>query len=484
MILSNLVLFNGLLKNCTEHNKYLISITHQKQQEYFNIRKLVNLKHKKSSLIIVSNSNNLINKSTRDLIKIKNYNNFISRNLWQKLINKYLQETIFISASNHLSDKYINKVKAHGLSVYRASDYKKFLLKFSQDLLNGKILVSMKNKNNTNIDLLIDKHSKYVKYKWTKLLSFDLFKANKAIFPKQISINNKKINYETLPLFTLINKNYQVLMSESSNKLFRSKSCFDLILKFFNSFLLKSTNDQKVYTGLLFVNPEDALEYRQYIQCKYIKSTRINSIQSVISSMNLYYNFLNSSIKNSEFRLIPDLKEVSDLIYKYRRYKHLSFDFKQKHGSNYFQGQPIYLIKPINVKNKNNNRKKSLDYSYFFNQKNTGIKYEPIFLNYQTAINAWNKFRQEYSYYDLPFQPELYVSNLEIFIKTSYYNNTNHQIIFIPSFNTYKFIKNFKQSKINNYRNIKQTVFHKSLYIKTLLSRLIWSLTSRQPVNW
>nr|YP_009392650.1 hypothetical protein [Bostrychia tenella]ARW61212.1 hypothetical protein [Bostrychia tenella] len=470
MIVPNLILFNDLFK-----------INYQK---YENIHRLTNFKLNNSSILIISNANSFVNKSANQLLKISNYNNFTSRNFWQKFINKYWQETIFISASNNISEKYINKLKSSGLSVYKGNDYKNFLFRFSQDLLDGKILVSTKDVKNQNVNLLINKENTYIKYKWTKFLNFEALKLSKTIFQDYIDINNKNIKYETLPLFALINHNYQIIMSESPDKLFRSKSCVSLFLKFFNDLFLKSSTSQKVYTGLLFVNPEDALEYKQHIQHNYTNSTRINYIESVTTNINLYYKLLNSCISNSEFRLIPDLKEVSDLIYKYRKYKHLSFDSNQKYGSNYFQGQPIYLIKPVVVRNKNTNQKEALEYSYSFPSKNSSVPCQAVFLNYKTAIKAWDKFKKRYIHYNLPLKPDLYVSNLESFIKGSYYNNANNQIVFIPSFQTYKFIKNFMELKDESYRTINQIILDKSFSVKIFLSRVIWSLTSRKPVNW
>lgn len=486
ILLSNLILFNGMFKVFSEQNNYIQFISHLKQKPYKTTYNLVNCRYQNSSLFVISNANNLINESVYDVLKIKGYNDFVSRNFWQKFINKYWQETIFISASSHLSEKYINKLKSNGLSVYKGNDYKNFLLKFSKDLLAGKILVSNQNINNGKASLFLDQNSTYVKYKWSKFLNFDglNFKINKLILRDNISLNNKLIKYETIPVFTLINDNSQILMSESSNKLFKNKNFTSLISRCFNNFSLKTKNEFKSYTGLLFVNPEDSLEYKDYIKYNYKGSTRINHIQSVTSNMNLYYQLLNSSASNSEFRLIPDLKEVSNLIYKYQKYNHVSFDSNQKYGSNYFQGQPIYLIKPIFVKNNNTNYKELLDYSYYFYKNNSRIKYQVVFLNYTTAMKAWNKFRQEYSYYKIPSKPELYISNLELFINKPYDKNKINQTMFVPSLQTYNFIKNSTSLKIKTYSSIKKLILNKSLHVKTLISRLLWSLTSRQPINW
>lgn len=485
MILYNLLSFNRLIEDYCGYNNYLTFIFYKRRAKSTDIHNLVSLKYTNSSFITALKSSNYTNNYVGDLLKIKKYNTFISRNFWQKFVNKYWQETIFISTSNYLSEKYINKLKSSGLSVYKGNDYKNFLLRFSQDLLDRKILVSIQNKNHKDISLLVNKNSTYVRYKWFKFINLDAIPLsfNKESLQNRVNIDNKRLKCNTLPLFTIINSKDQILMSESSNKLFINKSFVGLLSKWFSN-LFRIECPQKIYTGLLFVSPEDALEYKQYIQHQYSKSTRATSVQSAITNLDLYYQLLNSSVNSSEFRLIPDLREVSELIYRYRNYKHLSFDSSQKYGSNYFQGQPIYLIKPFTVKNKNTNQKQTVDYSHFFYKKNFQNKYQVVFLNYQTAIKAWNKFRQKHSYYDLPLKPELYVSNLELFVKKSCYQKTDDQIIFIPSFQAYKFVKESMQLKIKSHASMKQILLNKSLYLKTLLSKILWSLTSRQPINW
>nr|YP_009393065.1 hypothetical protein [Bostrychia moritziana]ARW61627.1 hypothetical protein [Bostrychia moritziana] len=478
MILSNLILFHLLFKNYNNNN-YLMKVFNDNQIDYKKTVSLVGCNLNKFLFNVVLKPSKMTD--VNDLFDIKTKQHFVSRNFWQKLVNKYWQETIFISNSNSSSENYMNKLKAAGLSVYKSSDYKTFLMNFSQDLLNGNIQVSIDKKTSSFVPLIFDQNNMYVKYRWFKFLKF-----------KQISFgfkNKFRSSYileesKTLPLFTLINKNSQIVMSESPEMLLRNKNFVNLTTKFLSIFFITPKESKKLYTGLLFINPEDAVEYKNHIQSQYSKSTRVNSIKFVSSNLDLYHELLSSSVNNAEFRLVPDLKELSNFIYRYRKYKHILIDQNQKYGFNYFQGQPIYIIKSFKAKNRNTNLHESVDYFYHVNKKESFIEYQPIFLNYQTAINAWNKFKKTHDYYNLPSKPQIYVSNLESFIQTSDYKNNHSRMVFIPSFQTYKFIRQFSQkTSTTNFYFIKSIVQQTS-YLKTLLFRFIWSLTSRQPINW
>nr|YP_009397406.1 hypothetical protein [Dasyclonium flaccidum]ARW66592.1 hypothetical protein [Dasyclonium flaccidum] len=485
MILFNLILHHIMFQNYCNYNNHLIFKLNEKRESYTKIRinQLVNSRRNKLLCIVIPSSTNFSNKLANEFLSNRRNNDFIYRNFWQKFINKYLQETIFISAVNPLSDAYINQLKTSGLSVYQGNDYKNFLLKFSKDLFNGTIDVSLVNNIKGDSTTISEKYSNYIRYNWFKLFSISNFISNIGNINKNI-LFNRNIKYESLPLFILINNQNQFIMSESSDKLLSYKNNSNFMLNFFKESILKNYSHKKSYTGLLFINPEDSLEYRSYINFEYNKSTRNNSLKSIITSIGFYYHLLNLSYSDTEFRLIPDLVEVGKLLSQYRKYSNLSFDIDQKYGSNYFQGQPIYSIQPVTVKDKNTNCRKKVYYSYHLNKNNNIIEYKAIFLNYQTALSAWKKFVEDNSYYNLPAKPQLYVSNLETFLKKNQNNEINDQIIFIPSFKTYNFINNHFKLRTKNSNSIKKIAINVSLYTKTIFYRLIWSLTSRQPINW
>lgn len=462
-----LILFNTVIEN------YLKCLN----ELNFIIFKLNNNSNNNKHFI----SNNSIHESSKPLFIQQTDYQFIHRNLFQKFINKYWQETIFISKSSLLSESYINKLKTTGLSIYKNNDYKNFLVELSKALLNGKLQISIDD-NKTNSDLFKYDNHIYMKYIWRKglNLSFTNLRHKQAKIDKLDIVSSNKITHHSLPIFAITNESNELIMAESSEEILFHKSFIALCLNWFKISLFQNVSDKKKYMGLLFINPEDANEYRQDILYKYSTSSRNSDIKYFIGYLKLYYQLLHASIYNTEFHLIPDLKEVSDLIYKYQHYSHLYFDKSQKYGKNHFQGQPIYLIKSVLAVNKNTQQKDLVNYSYNIKYDSNIQEYQAVFLNYKTALFGWNQFRELHLNYKLPTKPSLYISNLEEFLNN--YKTSNKNIIFVPSSDTYQFIT--QHIKLNKTNKINQLFIQNISYIKNSMIRAMWSLTSRQPTNW
>nr|ARW63693.1 hypothetical protein [Chondria sp. (in: red algae)] len=477
MILFNLSFYNPILHSF-DKNDLCTRLQFTKSVYIYIVRNNFNLnksKYNKSSCFVSSNNNILVNQLTFKSASKNSKAKIIKRNFWQKLVNKYWQETIFISSSNSLLNNYTNKLKSTGLSVYEGSDYKNFLLQFSKDLLDRKIHFNFKNLNNGKIFEAVNKNNVYIKYKWLKF-----FNPNTMLMQYSSNeVNTYKytdsFNY-SLPLFTLVNSNKQIILAESSDEL----SNRQVLLKFYHKLTNKGLYNKKLYTGLFFINPEDATEYQNYIINKYSKSTRNIQVKLVVTTLNFYNKILSKSSNATEFRLIPDLQEVGNLLFKYRKYKNLEFDLTQKYGHNYFQGQPIYIIKSLKTSNNLDNIKYSYSYYGHNNQK---TQYNPIFLNHETAVNAWQTYKKSLNAYYLPIKPSLYVSNLETFINTSNYIKNQDRFIFLPSLDTFQFIKRYLQNGFKNSNNILKVLRENSLNLKSLCYRTLWSLTTRQPNN-
>nr|ARW60168.1 hypothetical protein [Laurencieae sp.] len=478
MILFDLSLFDPVLHSYDKNDPFLkfkLNCCSQESKYTFDLLNL-KLKYDKVSSIVVSNNKLFENQLEQESIKTKKHHKFVIRNFWQKLINKYWQETIFISSSNSLLENYTNRLKTSGLSVYEGSDYKNFLLKFSKDLLDRKVQLSPTKNDDKNISTGINKNNVYIKYKWLKSWNPSIFllKRNSSQVYSNFPVNN---NSKSFPLFILINSKKQIVLAESSDQL----SGRQMLLKFYYRLTKKGLNSKKLYTGLFFTNLEDALEYKHYINNKYCKSTRNSLVTLVPTTINFYYELLKNYNCDIEFRLVPDLKEISDLLYKYRKFRNLSFDSQQNYSFNYFQGQPLYFIKPRSLKIDRSIGQLNSLHSL---SKNGKVQYETVFLNYETAFNAWQKYRNKrYNYY-LPIEPQLHVFNLETFVTTSNYITKYDKFIFIPSIKTYNFAKKYICNNLEDSNSPIKSLKNYSFYLKSLFYRILWSLTTRQPISW
>uniref|UniRef100_A0AAU7YP15 Ycf80 n=1 Tax=Gracilaria hainanensis TaxID=2871843 RepID=A0AAU7YP15_9FLOR len=411
----------------------------------------------------------------------------LSRPFIGKLINQYWQEKIFLSVSSLYSEKYMNQLKLEGILIHK-NEQKKFLLDFSRALLSGRIKASL------NFERINSNNNQYISYIWKKGFNFplklkwilSLSDRNAISLTKDELLFANRLQNQPLPLFTITNTLNQIILADSSEDNTGNLNSIDKIYKWYSDKIVPNPKSLPLYYGLFFMNPTDAIEYADYINSKYNTSNQINQLTLFSSHLFTYYKLNRMNIKNLQFRLIPDLKEISRLLYKYRYHRNLKFHKNQKYSKNFFQGQPIYMIDPFFAYNRKTNKTQLLNYYYNHksNINNNIIEYKAIFTNYTTLLKAWHEFKRIHIDYKIPSKPKVLVYNLEDFIRTYEYNHEikERNILFIPSQKSYEFIKNYRFVK--NQNKIKRIFSNKLLVFKILSQRIIWSLTSRQPIHW
>nr|WCH56290.1 hypothetical protein [Hypnea sp.] len=436
-------------------------------------------------------------------LKNKNHNDFyenmkiiankklVSRNFMIKLLNTYWQETIFVSKSSSLSNEYINQLKSDGLAIYK-NQYKKFLSDFSRALVVGRIEVSLSNNDKYNeTNCYTENEIKYIWKKglnclWSKYLFSFLSK-----YSKLTKLNHKKLDLirklqsNNFPLFTVVNNSHQIIIAEPSDELIYNKSLLDKLYQwYYNSFLIENIN-KPLYEGLFFINPQDALEYKKHIEYKHKTICKKQVLNILTCNLSFYYKLFYKLPLKIQLHLIPDLKEVGELINKYQYYHNVSFHEGQIYNRYSFQGQPIYLIQSLMIKNKHDKKMEIVRYDYSSGEKSQVKSYEYIFLNYDMALLAWQKFIKQNIEYKLPQKPNILVYNLEDFLnKYSDKQRTNSYVnnfIFIPSEESYNFLK--VNSSLASEKMTYDYFINILIAVKVLINRIVWSLTSKQPVN-
>nr|YP_010903043.1 hypothetical protein P4C74_pgp136 [Hypnea pseudomusciformis]WCH55097.1 hypothetical protein [Hypnea pseudomusciformis]WCH56690.1 hypothetical protein [Hypnea pseudomusciformis] len=465
---------------------FISSITTQRYN-YYNYVAMVDIRDNIEGLFRVKKNYDDFYENIKSLANKK----LISRNFMIKLLNIYWQETIFVSKSNSLSNTYSNQLKSDGLAIYK-NQYKKFLSDFSKALSLGRIEVAFnKYKKSDQINNLFNDDIKYI---WKKgfngLITQNflhlLFEYNQIrIFNNQKLklLNNLQLKY--FPIFTIVNNSSQIIISEPSDELIYNKNFLDKLYQWYFYRFSMNNKNKPVYQGLFFINPNDALEYKQYIKYKHKSINKQPNLSILPCNLSFYYQVFYKLSLKIQFYLIPDLKELGKLINIYQHKNNVSFHRKQKYSLSSFQGQPIYVIQPLIVKNKKTKQTESIKYSYYFNKKLDKKINDYIFLNYNVALFAWKKFIKDNMHYNLPSQPPVIVYNLEDFINhnsNKYDNNTYlKNCIFIPSKESFDFLKSnlFLKSQKTTYENFTYNL----MTIKTIINRIIWSLTSKQPVN-
>lgn len=418
----------------------------------------------------------------------------ISRNFLVKLIHKYWQETIFLSVSSSLSDKYINQLKSDGILLYK-NEHKKFLLDFSKALFAGRIRVSLGNhivdEKLRKKEIQLNNHS--VSFIWRKGLNFPLPQkiSLTSSFREAISSNKKKIHFyadaknDLFPVFTVVNELNQMVLTESKEEVRYNFNALDKIYFWYcNNFCGSNHVSPSYYYGLFFTHSSDALEHLNTVKSKYCKSKQDN-LRLLAIKLQTYYRLNQISERRLKIKLIPDLKELSSLIYKYRYCKNIQFHHSQKYGRNFFKGQPVYLVKSVYGLNKKTRKTELVnlnctDMLISNNQKN---QRQFVFTNYKTATKIWHEFRQKSKNYSLPNKPHVLVSNLEDLMK--FYGDDKFaefkNFRLIPSQQSYEFIK--QNQDIKEEQQPKQVFFRYLHRLQTLIERIAWSLTSRQPIS-
>jgi len=261
-----------------------------------------------------------------------------------------------------------------------------------------------------------------------------------------------------VPLFTVSNKLGQMVISELPQE-FKSKQ--KII-----SYVSDERNTQYLYHGWFFINHKDAEEYMAHISQVY--GLKKNSLKIFTCNISTLYKIMSKFNHKIEFRLIPDLQEISKLIKQYRYLKNISFDSKQQYSKKSFNGQPIYIF--------NQEDADSYDYISKNNKKDT---YNLAFTNYHTAISAWNKLNYKLLNKQKSNTPSLIVYNLEDFVSNNFNYKSKNKLLLVPSEESYTFTKKYQLRR--NLDIVYNTISNRMSSLELWSKRILWSLTSRQP---
>ncbi len=305
--------------------------------------------------------------------------------------------------------------------------------------------------------------AKVFKLKQEKILGLFYPNAYRQYLKKAQSYLSQNNAMNHFPLFVVSNNLGQMIISEPPNELDKGEDLFD--------YILPDLRPKRLHQSWFFVNFEDAQEYMGSISKYYgLKKDHLKIFACNFSSL---YSILDKFSHQVYFRLVPDLEEVSNLIKNYRFRGNISFHEKQKYGSGYFQGQPLYMLRA----------KDQYMYPYAYNSQQVN-KHSLIFTSYKTACNVLGKIANESPNLKKIKIPDLIVYNLESFIEDQFSlgEGLMRSFLLVPSQNSYWFTKNhFLRKKTNLMRDsVASYISFAQLWSK----RILWSLTSRQPKDW
>ena len=404
----------------------------------------------------------------------------------QSIFNTYCQQVIFLYSSDSDSERYAKMLRLLQ-NIYNNRQFEQlFFSELNKDLMSGRINSELEG----SLDFAVQNQTSSVfdiKYIWKKNFFLRVLnKLSNVLFNKQQLISQNQVNKHTLsglkenkfPVFTLTNKFNQIVVSEPAEEILMRKGVFTTFYNWFLDTFALNGNTGIKYKSWFFVNPKDAIEFRQYIENKYPASSKEHGLNVVAINLSMYYRLSRANHSRVEFRLVPDLNEVAQLITNYKYKKNLYFHPNQQYGQDYFKGQPIYILQLIDKINTDKNISKHMNYYY---RMPKSMQYKSVFTNYNLALKT--KRRLNIYGRNNPFNTviKILVYNLEDVL-----NDTNisralekQLFLFVPSKDSYDFIRCNEQEAFYVLKNISPYLFNIQLWIK----RIIYSLTTKRPTN-
>lgn len=317
---------------------------------------------------------------------------------------------------------------------------------------------------------------------FSKPLKFPNFFNNQrqAEFPTQ----QQKIilsKLKQVPIYTVVN-GYNEIVIASPRSMPPKNSIEWLYDKYYDNFLWKEDKGA-VSLGLFFVNREDAETYLQEVCKKDPKGAEDIGLSVKSVGLDTFYELNRTSKPRVQARLIADLEEIDLLLNNYSSSNILNFHPKQKYKKQWFQGNPIYLLKIH--ENISSLDKKNFTLSKY-NLDGSSNNYKKILLfKKNDAYKVWNLYRLKNKDWKLPEKPSLEIYNLENYLLDLEKSDTNlaQETIFVPPYESYLYSKQAVQnSDLAQDRSIKDNIDH---YISTKVKSLqrfykgiIWLLTS------
>nr|BBK20410.1 hypothetical protein CcuCCAP97952_p151 [Cryptomonas curvata] len=275
-----------------------------------------------------------------------------------------------------------------------------------------------------------------------------------------------------VPVYTVVNKQNELVTA--STREYKNSHSLDWIQSKYNEIFFWEYDEGSVSINLFFMNKEDAASYLHEICKKEPKEAENLGLKIKTIGLDVFYKLNRTSAPKTQNRLVGDLKEIDVLLTKYSSESTCTIHPKQKYSRDWFQGNPIYVLKF----HKNLRDKTITPYSF-----QDSCEKKLIFFSKEDAIKAWKVFLMKKSQLSLNTTPSIEIYNLENFlIDLENAPDNLLELSFIPPYKSYTELKSQNNQKFVLKSSFTQEYLYKTkLYMKSLerfYKGVIWLFTS------
>ena len=275
-----------------------------------------------------------------------------------------------------------------------------------------------------------------------------------------------------VPVYTVINKQNEIVTA--STREYKSSDSLQWIQSKYNEIFFWEYDEGSVSINLFFMNKEDAASYLHEICKKEPKEAENLGLKIKTIGLDVFYKLNRTSAPKTQSRLVGDLKEIDLILTKYSSESMCTMHPKQKYSKDWFQGNPIYVLKFH--KNLRNNTITQYSFQDSYEKK-------LIFFSKEDALKAWKIFLVKKSQLSLNTKPNIEIYNLENFLLDLENTPENSlDIAFVPPYESYIKLKSQNNQKLFAKRNLTEEYLYKTkLYLKNLqrfYKGVVWLFTS------
>lgn len=268
-----------------------------------------------------------------------------------------------------------------------------------------------------------------------------------------------------VPVYTVVNgKNEIILASPRDNNKTSSLDWF--YSQYYNWFIWKK-DEGPITVGLFFSNKEDAESYLHEVCLKDPRGAENLGLNIKSTGLDTFYYLNRTSTPKVQLRIISNLHELDQLLKHYIKQGECFINPKQKYGSNWFKGTPIYIMRTQNLNA--DTQKESVKKKLIFFNKNDIEKVLAVYRNDEKKLKIK--------------EPNIEIYNLENYILDLEKLPTEiiEKISFFPPYESYKTInESLKTTKTQNPKDkeLKNFFIEKQKSVQRFCKGVIWLVTS------